>query len=192
MKFLARHKIDFFISFKRRLHETKERGLTSLRAKHPNAVKRRARRHQMRKMLLSLDYIIETAGGFVIFLIFFIGENKVHYSLLYQRILFCVCTFIYGIPIPMAYLLNESRVREVIVNDGWIEGFKSIFYTASKIRELERQNYLNYKSSSKNSRKIDSFNRVLSKCSTEATVREDGTSKVTTVLVQNNSESQNL
>ena len=97
------------------------------------------RRHQMRKVLLILDYLVETVGGLFIFLVFFIGENKVSYSLLYQQILFCIGALIYGIPIPIAYLLNESRVRNIIVNYGWFEGFKSIFDSDDKIREWDRE-----------------------------------------------------
>ncbi len=119
----------------------------------------------MRKVLLILDHAIESTGGLFMFLVFFIGENKVYYSLFYQRILFSVGTFIYGVPIPLAYLLNESRVRDIIVNEGWVEGFKAIFYSADKIKNLERQSVM---SSSVRNRHVinagpiaDGFNGVL-------------------------------
>ena len=140
----------------------------------------------MRKVLLILDHAVESAGGMFMFLVLFIGENKVSYSLYYQRILFSLGTFLYGIPIPIAYLLNESRVRDVIVNKGWVEGFKAIFYSADKIKSLERQKVMN-SSSAKN----DGFNGVLQHFRTEATLREHQGSRVTTALIHNNAVSQN-
>ena len=95
--------------------------------------KKRQRRHKMRKMLLVLDYAIELGGGFFMFFVIFVGD-----SIFYQRVLFCAGTFLYGIPIPIAYLLNESRVRNIIVNDGWIKGFQSIFLSNKQMRENER------------------------------------------------------
>ena len=99
----------------------------------------RRRRHIIRLVLIVLDYAIEFFGGSFMFIIFFVGENKETYSLLYQRILFCIGTFIYGTPIPIAYLFNEDRVRSVILNSGWAEGFRAIFYSDDTIRNLERQ-----------------------------------------------------
>ena len=92
-------------------------------------------------VLLVLDYAVEFVGGSFMFIVFFVGENKVAYSLLYQRILFCIGTFIYGIPIPIAYLYNESRVRNMIVKNGQIEGLNAIFYSNQKIRNLEREQF---------------------------------------------------
>ena len=97
----------------------------------------RKRRHQMRNVLLVLDYAIELVGGLFMILVVFVGD-----SLLYQRILYCFGTFLYGIPIPLAYLLNESRVRTIIVKEGWKEGFASIFYSPKKIMDLEREENL--------------------------------------------------
>ena len=95
--------------------------------------KKRQRRHKMRKTLLVLDYAIELGGGFFMFFVIFVGD-----SIFYQRVLFCAGTFLYGIPIPVAYLLNESRVRNIIVNDGWFEGLKSIFLSDKQIRDNDR------------------------------------------------------
>ena len=126
------------------------------------AKKQRERRHNMRKVLIVIDYAIEFVGGLFILFIFFVGENKAFYSLLYQRILFCIGIFVYGILIPLAYLANECRVRDIIVTDGWIEGFKSIFYSKNQNRNRERG-----KSNSKSRRRNmfainDGFNGVLS------------------------------
>ena len=72
------------------------------------------------------------------FSLFFLGENKEPYSLYYQRVLHCIGAFAYGILIPMAHLLNESRVRNIIVTDGWLRGFRSVFYSASTINRSQR------------------------------------------------------
>ena len=37
----------------------------------------------------------------------------------------------------MSYLFNEKRVKDVIIEEGWIEGVKSVFLTSKKIRQLE-------------------------------------------------------
>ena len=104
----------------------------------------------MRKMLLVLDYAIELGGGFFMFFVIFVGD-----SIFYQRVLFCAGTFLYGIPIPVAYLLNESRVRNVIVNDGWAKGVKSIFYSNTKIRDMERAQFAKFRKKVENENKED-------------------------------------
>ena len=48
----------------------------------------------------------------------------------------------YSVPIPMSYLLNEKRVKDIIIQDGWITGIKSIFYSTEKIRKLEANRFL--------------------------------------------------
>ena len=100
----------------------------------------RKRRHTIRSILLVLDYAIECVGGAFMILVIFVGD-----SIFYQRVLFCVGTFVYGIPIPLAYLLNESRVRDTIVNHGWLQGFCSVFYSSSHIRENKREAIQNTK-----------------------------------------------
>ena len=92
-----------------------------------------------------LDYIIDVVAGTFILLLLFIGENKVSYSLLYQRILFCCGALLYGILIPIAHLLNESRVRNIIVRDGWHKGFMSIFHSEKKIRQFQRKQNIQMK-----------------------------------------------
>ena len=171
-----------------RLHDATERNLiSSQKAKDSKGKKLRMRRHQMRKILLALDYLIETIGGLFIFLVFFIGENKVSYSLLYQQILFCVGTFIYGILIPIAYLLNESRVRNIIVNHGWVEGFKSIFYSNGKIRELDRQEIRKRSVS-----KTDKPNGMRRKFQLSTLLREQGDTLIGIVINPREVESFNM
>ena len=99
----------------------------------------RKKRHRIRKILLVLDYIVECIGCLFIFFVFFIGEKR-----FLQHVLLSVGTFIYGVPIPFAYLLNESRVRNTIIDEGWVEGFKSIFYSNEKIKQLKRKRIVSY------------------------------------------------
>ena len=99
--------------------------------------KKRLRRHGVRKILIVLNYIVDSAASIFILLLLFIGENKASYSLLYQRFLFCFGNFTYGILTPIAHLLNESRVRNIIVKDGWLNGFISIFYSEKRMREYQ-------------------------------------------------------
>ena len=119
------------------MHEAGVRNISSHQSKKHE--KKRLRRHHVRKVLLGLDYIIDLFSGTFILFLLFIGENKVSYSLLYQRILFCFGTLAYGILTPIAHLLNESRVRNIIVKDGWLKGFISIFHSEKKIRQLQRK-----------------------------------------------------
>jgi len=112
--------IEFFLYFLifrylNRLHAAGEQRFK--RATSNVFAQKRKRRHDMRKTLLVLDYAIELGGGFFMFFVIFVGD-----SIFYQRVLFCAGTFLYGIPIPIAYLLNESRVRNIIVNHGWLKG----------------------------------------------------------------------
>ena len=177
------------------MHEATERNLTSERSKTSKAVKRRTRRHQMRKVLLVLDYAIETTGGVFMFLILFIGENKFHYSLFYQRILFCFGTFLYAVPIPISYLLNETRVRDVIVKHGWKEGFKAIFYSADKIRNFERKkSYIGRRPGNNriniNTANVDGFNGVLERFQIQAMLHGQPTSSANSERARHNVESQ--
>ena len=94
----------------------------------------------MRKVLLALDYLVECSGGCFIFIVIFVGDE----SLLQQHILLTIGSFIYGVPIPLAYLLNETRVRNIIIKKGWIEGFISIFHSPEKIKQLERERIMLY------------------------------------------------
>ena len=63
-------------------------------------------------------------------------------NLLVQYVAFTLFIILYSIPIPMSYLLNEKRVKDVIIQAGWIAGIKSIFYSTEKIRKLETDRFL--------------------------------------------------
>ena len=45
----------------------------------------------------------------------------------------------------MSYLLNKKRVKDIIIQDGWIAGVKAIFDTPEKIRKLEAAKFLHSK-----------------------------------------------
>ena len=75
-------------------------------------------------------------------------------------------SFLYSIPMPLSHLLNESRVREVIVEHGWKEGFKALFYSDDKIRNIERENLMQSSRpennrTNANATNADGFNGVL-------------------------------
>ena len=86
-----------------------------------------------------MDYIIETIGSVFIGIAYFVS-NK---SIIQEYILGTCCILIYAVPIPISYLINESRVKDTIISKGWLEGFKSIFYSEEKIRHIRRQNFIN-------------------------------------------------
>ena len=37
----------------------------------------------------------------------------------------------------MSYLLNEKRVKDIVIEKGWIEGIKAVFHSSKKIRQLQ-------------------------------------------------------
>ena len=43
--------------------------------------------------------------------------------------------FAYAIPVPLAHLFSEVRVRNIIIEKGWYPGLKSIFQTSEAIRK---------------------------------------------------------
>ena len=115
----------------------------------------RKRRHQIRTVLLVLDYAMEFIGGIFLVAVVFVGD-----TIFYHRVLFCIGTFVYGCLIPIAYLLNESRVRTTILDHGWIRGFRSIFYSAATIRENDRKSARQARGQNAE-QKDDGFNGIL-------------------------------
>ena len=115
-----------------RLHENAENN--SLKSKQENAVNMRKKRHNIRKILLTLDYGVECIGCILISLVFFVGDK-----FLLQRTLLSFGAFVYGIPIPIAYLLNESRIRNIVLTKGWLKAFVSIFHSSRKIKRIKRK-----------------------------------------------------
>ena len=90
-------------------------------------------------MLLVVDYIIEGIGGVTAFIIVFASKK----NLLMQYVLFTVIRFLYGILIPISYLINEKRVKNIVMESGWVAGFKSIFHSDETIRRLDRERLRN-------------------------------------------------
>ena len=64
--------------------------------------------------------------------------------MLQERILAAIGFFTYSIPVPLAHLSSEVRVRDTIIENGWYLGLKSIFQTTKAIisdRILEELNF---------------------------------------------------
>ena len=115
-------------NFRFRLFDTSEKSATN----DLNAASKtkRKRRHDIRKILLVLAYLIDCSAGVSFFCITTVG-NK---SMLQERILAAIGFFTYSIPVPLAHLLSEVRVRDTIIENGWYLGLKSIFQTSKAIR----------------------------------------------------------
>ena len=136
-----------------------------------------------------MDYAVELLGSLFMMFIVFVGD-----SILYQRILFCIGTFLYGIPIPLAFLLNEARVRDIIVNEGWMEGFKAIFHSETKIRNQEREKVANFQDSKKE-KKVDPIkenNDVPFGVSSDTPRQENGTPFIMIAVESSPQEPENM
>ena len=127
---LAQYVLYFCFCY--RLHDSSEKILDD--SNDQDARSRRKRRHHLRIFLLVLDYLVECLGGIFIFIVIFVADK----SLLQQHIMLTIGSFVYGVPIPLAYLLNETRVRNIIIQNGWLQGVKSIFHSSERIKQLER------------------------------------------------------
>ena len=112
-----------------RLHDSSEKILDN--PKGQDAKLRRKRRHRLRLFLLILDYIVESLGSIVIFIVVFVA-NK---SILQQHALTTMGSFVYGVPIPFSYLLSETRIRVIIIENGWLQGIKAIFLSSGGIKQ---------------------------------------------------------
>ena len=117
------------------MHEKGSKNVSVSRKREINEVK--DRRHNLRKVLLILDYIVELIGSVFCGFVYFAGDH-----LILQHIVLTAGSLIYGITVPLTHLLNESRVRDVILNQGWIQGFNSVFYSTKKIKQIERKKNL--------------------------------------------------
>ena len=86
-------------------------------------------------------------GSIAIGFLYFVSNESVWL----QYVLGSCCILIYAVPIPISYLINESRVKDTIISSGWLKGFQSIFYSAEKIRQLRRESFLSSLASSQKS-----------------------------------------
>ena len=139
-----------------RLHNAEESRSTNQRSNSDR--KKRAQRHFVRVVLLVLDFVVDTIAGTSMFTLFFLGENKEYYSLFYQRVLHCIIVISYGVLIPIVHLLNESRVRNIIVAEGWLLGIRSVFII-SKSKWCFQRSRRNRQSNRNN----DGFNGILNR-----------------------------
>ena len=58
---------------------------------------------------------------------------------IFQYVAFSLWVLNYSCLIPLSYLLNEKRVKDIIIEKGWIEGIKAVFHSSKKIRQLQLQ-----------------------------------------------------
>ena len=79
---------------------------------------KRQKRHRVRKILLVLAYITDCAAGLTFFCITKIGTS----SIFQERIMVAFVVFAYAIPVPLAHLFSEVRVRNIIIEKGWYPG----------------------------------------------------------------------
>ena len=75
--------------------------------------------------------MIDSAAGLAFFCMTMIGNN----SIFQEQIMVAFLIFTYSIPVPLAHLFSEVRVRNIIVEKGWCLGLKSIFQTTEEIRK---------------------------------------------------------
>ena len=102
-----------------RLHRNGERNILNERTE--NAKMRRRRRHQIRKVLLALDYVVEFLGCLVVYFSTLV-LSVLGGQLLLQHILLSVAMFVYAVPIPLAYLLNETFCLVTLYNKPIFQG----------------------------------------------------------------------
>ena len=114
-----------------RLHDSSEKILDNGSDKESKL--RRKRRHQLRIFLLVVDYLIESLGSICIFVVVFVADK----SLSQHHLLITAGSFLYGVPIALSYLLSETRVRTIIIENGWFQGITSIFQSSEKIKQLK-------------------------------------------------------
>ena len=114
-----------------RLHDSSEKILDNGSDKESKL--RRKRRHQLRIFLLVVDYLIESLGSICIFVVVFVADK----SLWQHHLLITAGSFLYGVPIALSYLLSETRVRIIIIENGWLQGITSIFQSSEKIKQLK-------------------------------------------------------
>ena len=119
------------------MHEDHERQYPHARS--TEAILRRQRRHRFNKLVQILDYLIESVGNFSLLLVYFLGSQNETMSYVGQFI----CMMFFSIFIPLGYLINEHRVKMIILAQGWTEGFKAIFYSPERIRRLDREEIIN-------------------------------------------------
>ena len=54
-----------------------------------------------------------------------------------QYVAFSLWILNYSCLIPMTYLLNEKRVKDIVIEKGWVDGIKAVFHSSKKIRQMQ-------------------------------------------------------
>ena len=96
---------------------------------------REARKQRCRnnKILIALDFLAESVSNLCQMGVYLIPSNNP----IFQYVAFSLWVLNYSCLIPMSYLLNEKRVKDIVIEKGWIEGIKAVFHSSKKIRQLQ-------------------------------------------------------
>ena len=93
----------------------------------------RKQRCRNNKILIALDFLAETVSNLCQMVVYLIPSNDP----IFQYVAFTLWILNYACLIPMSYLLNEKRVKDIVIEKGWIEGIKAVFHSSKKIRKLQ-------------------------------------------------------
>ena len=107
-----------------------EKNLAGENSKHKGGLSERSKAYRKRRIRISkilhvIDYIAENVT--VLFILKVFGKQ----TILTQYIMNSIIWTVFAVPIPLSHLLNEGRVKDIIVQSGWVEGLKSVFTLAS-------------------------------------------------------------
>ena len=106
-----------------RLETNQEEHLKAAISEKTKAIRRR--RHWINKILHAIDFLAENGSIIYIVLLFF------HQTMVLQYVCGSLMWFMFSILVPLAHLMNEDRVKTIIIQSGWREGIKSVFTVAS-------------------------------------------------------------
>ena len=93
----------------------------------------RKQRRRNNKILIALDFLAESVSNLCQMVVYLIPSNDP----IFQYVAFSLWVLNYACLIPMSYLLNEKRVKDIVIEKGWIEGIKAVFHSSKKIRKLQ-------------------------------------------------------
>ena len=95
----------------------------------------RKQRCRNNKILIALDFLAESVSNLCQMVVYLIPSNDP----IFQYVAFSLWVLNYSCLIPMSYLLNEKRVKDIVIEKGWIKGIKAVFHSSKKIRRLQMQ-----------------------------------------------------
>ena len=93
----------------------------------------RKQRCRNNKILIALDFLAESVSNLCQMVVYLIPSNDP----IFQYVAFSLWVLNYSCLIPMSYLLNEKRVKDIVIEKGWIEGIQAVFHSSKKIRQLQ-------------------------------------------------------